>query len=56
VKAGKGKTEKASYAHNSHKEETHKATSVIENSVVTLDLSEFKDICYFIPCPKSPHG
>ena len=24
--------------------------------VDVLDTRELKDICYFIPCPKSPHG
>jgi nitrous-oxide reductase len=24
--------------------------------VTVLDVSELKDICYMIPCPKSPHG
>jgi nitrous-oxide reductase len=23
---------------------------------LVLDVKEFKDIVYFIPCPKSPHG
>jgi nitrous-oxide reductase len=35
---------------------THTATSTIEKEVTVLDVSELKDICYMIPCPKSPHG
>lgn len=56
IKAGKGKKVPAKYAHNTHNEATHSATSVMENEVTVLDVSELKDICYFIPCPKSPHG
>jgi nitrous-oxide reductase len=26
------------------------------NDVLQLDPTQFKDVCYFIPCPKSPHG
>jgi nitrous-oxide reductase len=53
---GKGKKEKAKYAHNVFDEKTHSATSTIEEEVTVLDVSEFPDIVYFIPCPKSPHG
>lgn len=56
IKAGKGKKVPANYAHNVYNEETHTATSKMEKEVLVLDISEFKDICYFIPCPKSPHG
>ncbi|MBN8859241.1 MAG: Sec-dependent nitrous-oxide reductase [Sphingobacteriales bacterium] len=54
--AGKGKKETVKYAHNIYDEKTHTATSKIETEVTVLDISELKDICYFIPCPKSPHG
>ena len=27
-----------------------------ETEVTVLDSKELKDICYLIPCPKSPHG
>ena len=37
-------------------EKTHTATSDIETEVTVLDAKELKDMCYFIPCPKSPHG
>lgn len=53
---GKGKIEKVKYAHNIYSEKTHSATSKIEEEVTVLDVTELKDIVYFIPCPKSPHG
>ena len=56
IKAGKGKKETVKYAHNSYNESTHTATSEIINEVLVLDAKELKDICYMIPCPKSPHG
>ncbi len=56
IKAGKGKKQKVRYAHNTYSDITHSATSEIMTEVTVLDSKEFKDICYFIPCPKSPHG
>lgn len=56
VKAGKGKKVKVRYAHNRWNDETHTATSVIKDEVLVLDSKELTDICYMIPCPKSPHG
>ncbi|MFT3946344.1 MAG: Sec-dependent nitrous-oxide reductase [Agriterribacter sp.] len=56
LKAGKGKKVAAKYAHNSYDEKSHSATSEIKSEVTVLDAKELKDICYFIPCPKSPHG
>ncbi|WP_136668817.1 Sec-dependent nitrous-oxide reductase [Flavobacterium sp. H122] len=56
LKAGKGKKQSVKYAHNTWDEKTHSATSVIKNEVVVLDAAALKDICYMIPCPKSPHG
>jgi nitrous-oxide reductase len=53
---GKGKIEKVKYAHNVYDEKTHSATSTMESEVVVLDVEQLKDIVYFIPCPKSPHG
>ena len=53
---GRGKIEKVEYAHNVYDEHTHTATSNILTEVRVLDISEFPDIAYFIPCPKSPHG
>lgn len=56
LKAGKGKKVPVKYAHNVFNESTQTATSTIEKEVTVLDVAELKDICYFIPCPKSPHG
>lgn len=56
IKEGKGKKESVKYAHNVYDEKTHTATSKIETEVTVLDIKDFKDLCYFIPCPKSPHG
>ncbi len=54
----KGKAQKwpARYAHNVYDEKTHTATSQIITSVNVLDVKELPEICYYIPCPKSPHG
>lgn len=56
LKAGQGKKVSVRYAHNVFDEATQTATSTIEKEVTVLDVSVLKDICYFIPCPKSPHG
>ena len=56
LKAGKGRKQTVKYAHNYYNEKTHTAVSEIRNEVTILDTKELKDICYFIPCPKSPHG
>lgn len=56
IKAGKGKKVGGKYAHNVWDEATHTATSTIKEGVLSLDPRELKDIVYFIPCPKSPHG
>lgn len=56
IKEGRGKKIKAPYAHNVWDEETHMATSTIKEDILSLDPTELKDILYFIPCPKSPHG
>ncbi len=56
LKAGKGRKQSVKYASNRYDEKTHTATSTIKTEVIVLDAKEFKDICYFIPCPKSPHG
>jgi nitrous-oxide reductase len=56
IKAGKGEKVSVKYAHNVYNEATHSATSTIKTEVLVLDVSVLKDICYFIPCPKSPHG
>jgi nitrous-oxide reductase len=56
IKAGKGRKQSVKYASNRYDEKTHTATSQIKTEVLVLDAKDFKDICYFIPCPKSPHG
>lgn len=56
LKAGKGRKETVRYAHNVWDEKTHSGTSTIVNEVVVLDADAFPDMCYLIPCPKSPHG
>ncbi|OWP87799.1 nitrous oxide reductase [Flavobacterium covae] len=56
LKTGKAKKETVKYAHNKWNDKTHSATSEIKNEVMVLDAAELKDICYMIPCPKSPHG
>jgi nitrous-oxide reductase len=56
IAQGKGKKEKARYAHNVYDEKKHSATSTMLDEVLVLDVMEYPDIVYFIPCPKSPHG
>jgi nitrous-oxide reductase len=56
LKAGKGEKKAVKYAHNTWDEKTHSAKSEIRTEVTVLDPAVLKDICYFIPCPKSPHG
>lgn len=56
IKAGKGKKVPAKYVHNVYNEQTHSATSELKTEVLVLDSKELKDMCYMMPCPKSPHG
>ena len=56
AKAGKGKKVKGVHASNHYDEVTHTATSEMVQEVLQLDPKELKDMVYFIPCPKSPHG
>ncbi len=56
IKAGKGKKVPVRYAHNMWDEKTHTGSSEIIKEVLVLDSKEFDDLCYMIPCPKSPHG
>ncbi len=53
---GKGKKWPAKYAHNTYDENSHTATSTMENSVTVMDVKDLPGVCYLIPCPKSPHG
>jgi len=55
-KAGKGKKVPVKYAHNKYDEVSHTATSEIKTEATVLDVKDFQDLVYFIPCPKSPHG
>jgi nitrous-oxide reductase len=56
IKAGKGKKTPTNYAHNVWDEKTHSGKSELVKEVLILDSKEFPDLCYMIPCPKSPHG
>ena len=56
IAAGKGKKVKSKYAHNVLDEKTNMTVSTMMEEVLQLDPVELKDIIYFIPCPKSPHG
>jgi len=56
INAGKGKKVKSKYAHNVLDEKTNMTVSTMMEEVMQLDPVELKDIIYFIPCPKSPHG
>ena len=53
---GKAQKVATKYAHNVYSEKTHSATSTIETEVNMLDAKALEGMCYFIPCPKSPHG
>jgi nitrous-oxide reductase len=53
---GKAQKVTTKYAHNVYSEKTHSATSTIETEVNMLDAKSLEGMCYFIPCPKSPHG
>lgn len=53
---GKAKKVPVKYAHNYYDEKTHSTTSEIINTVDVLDVKDLPGICYYIPCPKSPHG
>jgi nitrous-oxide reductase len=56
VKQGKGRKVKAKYAHNTFNESNHTASSKMESEVTVIDVRDFPDLVYMIPCPKSPHG
>jgi len=57
LKAGKGrKMTNLKYAHNVYDEASHTAKTTIKNEVIVLNSAELEGLCYFIPCPKSPHG
>nr|WP_297308708.1 Sec-dependent nitrous-oxide reductase [uncultured Flavobacterium sp.] len=54
--SGKGRKIKSKFAHNVYDHDTHSATSTIMEEVLVLDIQDLKDVAYYIPCPKSPHG
>jgi len=56
VKEGKGRKVPGKYYSNWYNESTHTAESTIMEEVLQLDPRELKDLVYFMPCPKSPHG
>ncbi|WP_413511763.1 Sec-dependent nitrous-oxide reductase [Myroides odoratus] len=56
IKAGKGKKMPVKYAHNKFDTNTHMATHTLKEEVLILDASEFPDLVYLLPTPKSPHG
>lgn len=56
AKAGKGTKVPVTYTINRWDEATHSATSIVKKEVLVLDSKELTDICYMMPCPKSPHG
>src|SRR6266487_6157740 len=53
---GKAQKQAVKYAHNVYDEKSHSATSTMETEVMMLDAKSLPELCYFIPCPKSPHG
>ncbi len=55
-KQGKGKKVKTNFAHNKYSDETHSATSKMMTETTIIDVKDFPDLVYMIPCPKSPHG
>lgn len=56
IKAGKGRKQNVKYASNRFDEKTHTATSTIKTEVTVLNVKDFPELVYLIPCPKSPHG
>jgi len=56
VRQGKGVKKQVTYSHNLLDEKIHTAASVTETEVLELDPVALKDMVYFMPCPKSPHG
>lgn len=56
IKAGKGKKALGKHLHNWFNERTQTTETEVRNEVLQLDPKELKDLLYFVPCPKSPHG
>lgn len=56
-KGGRGtKQTNVRYAHNKWDEHSQSASHEIKTEVTVLDIGDFEDLAYLIPCPKSPHG
>ncbi len=53
---GKGQKWAANYAHNVYDEATHSASTNFVKEVTVMDVKDLPGVCYFLPCPKSPHG
>jgi nitrous-oxide reductase len=53
---GKAQKQTVKYAHNVYDEKSHSSVSTMETEVMVLDAKSLPELCYFIPCPKSPHG
>lgn len=57
LKAGKGKkVSNLKYAHNKYDEKTHTSKTEFKTETIVLNAEELEGLCYYIPCPKSPHG
>lgn len=56
AREGKGRKVPGKYNTNWWNEKTHSAETTVMEEVLQLDPRELKDIVYFMPCPKSPHG
>lgn len=56
VKQGKGKQVPTKYAHNVYNESTQTASTEMLETVNMIYPEDVKDLLYYIPCPKSPHG
>ncbi|MBL7950339.1 MAG: Sec-dependent nitrous-oxide reductase [Flavobacteriales bacterium] len=56
AKEGRGRKVPAKYLSNWYNEETHMTETTEVAEVLQLDPRELKDLLYFMPCPKSPHG
>ncbi|MBL0309908.1 MAG: Sec-dependent nitrous-oxide reductase [Bacteroidetes bacterium] len=53
---GKAQKWPTNYAHNVFDESTQTASTEMIKEVNVMDVKDLPGICYFIPCPKSPHG
>lgn len=56
VKEGKTKPMATKYAHNVYDESTQTATTEMLETVNMIYPEDIKNLIYYIPCPKSPHG